>query len=419
MSRIAGFPIATVRSRAACRILGTWLAVGGLLGRAEARGQGIDKATLDRAKDATVYVKIKVKGQTHSVGSGFAIKAKGDTLMIMTNRHVAASEQEEPPAGAKPETFVVLRSGTAQEQELPAKLVTFDHRPLLDLAILEVKGVRQPPRPILAERPVAESDLFETMTTYSLGFPYIGLVGAKDVNFNPAVTVNALAISSFRRGEADRLERIQFSGSVIQGNSGGPIVNEKGALVGVVVSRIGGENVGYAIPPNVIASFLGGSVDITFGKLISRTGTTARFAVGGRMVDPFGRIRSMSARYFLQSALPNPPKADIKGFYPVMAGSKTIPLELRPSTSIRNFPIADAAGYGEVELPVTTPTDRKLYFQIVLTDTFGRTYAGKPTATTLPDKPETLLHDLDTEKPATPATPPDGPARSTWPTVPG
>ena len=75
------------------------------------------------------------------------------------------------------------------------------------------------------------------MTAYSFGFPYIGLIDAKSTNFNPAVTVNAMTISSFRRNEVNRLERIQFAGSMIQGNSGGPIVNDKGQLVGVVVER--------------------------------------------------------------------------------------------------------------------------------------------------------------------------------------
>ena len=153
----------------------------------------------------------------------------------MTNRHVAVHDDDELPANAKPEIFVVFRSGTPQEQEVLAKLLTFDHRKVLDLAMLEVKGVKQPPQPIVADRPVAESDFFETMPVYALGFPLGGMISGGNLNSNPAVTVNAMTISSFRRGEANRLERIQFSGSMIQGNSGGPIVNDKGTLVGVVV----------------------------------------------------------------------------------------------------------------------------------------------------------------------------------------
>ena len=80
-----------------------------------------------------------------------------------------------------------------------------------------------------------------------------------------------------------------------------------------------------------------------------------------------------------------------------MPNSKTIALELRPSTWINGFPTAEAAGYAEIDVPVTTPGDRKLYFQIVVTDSFGRTYANKPVPTTIPDKPETHLHPFDKE----------------------
>jgi S1-C subfamily serine protease len=379
-------------------VFGALLAMGWLLGSTEARGQAFDKAVLDRVKDATVYIKIKMNGRTVSAGSGFVIKATDGTVLVMTNRHVAAhddDDDDEKPGAVKPEISVVFRSGRPGEQELPAKLLTFDHRKVLDLAMLEVKGVTKSPEPILADRTVAESELFETMTAYSLGFPLGGMISGGNLNTNPEVTVNAMTISSFRRGEAGRLERIQFQGAMIEGNSGGPIVNDKGLLVGVVVERLRGENVGRAIPPNVIKGFLGGDIDITFGSLLAVSGNTARFAIGGRMVDPLGKIRSMSARYLLQSALPNLPKPDIQGHYPIMPGSKVVPLQLRPSTSIRDFPVADAAGYGEIDLQINTPADRKLYFQIVVTDTFGRSYGGKPTATTIPDKSESFLHDLD------------------------
>jgi S1-C subfamily serine protease len=398
MSHIAAeseSPTGRSRGAATRRTLGALLALGCLMGPTSARGQGLNKAVLDRAKDATVYVKIKVNGQPVSAGSGFVIKVLGDTVLVLTNRHVAVDD-DELPAGAKREIFVVFRSQTAQEQELPAKLLTFDHRQAPDLAMLEVKGVRMPLAEISADRTAKESDFYETMPAYSLGFPFsAGIIGAKDVNFNPAVTVNAISISAFRRGESGRLERIQYAGSAIGGNSGGPIINDKGLLVGVVVERVLGENVGRAIPPNVVAGFLGGDVDIIFGGLMAWSGNTARYAIGGRMVDPMGKIRSMSARYVLQSAVPTPLKPDAQGHYPILPNSKVVPLEKRPASSIRNLPIADAAGYAEIDIPITTPSDRKLYFQVVVTDSFGRNYGNKPVMTTIPDKPENVLRDLD------------------------
>jgi S1-C subfamily serine protease len=385
---------------------GMLLVVASLWCSTPARAQGLDKAVRDRVKDATVYVKNKVSGQLHSIGSGFAIKVTGDTVLVMTNKHVVAGEDDdERPAGAaKPDIFVVFRSGTPQEQEVPAKLLTFDHRDLLDLALLEVKGVRQPPQqPISVERPVPESELFETMTTYCLGFPFIDVVTAKDVNVNPSVTVNPLTITSFPRSASGRLERIKFSGSVIQGNSGGPVVNDKGALVGVIVARIGGENVGYAIPPNVIASFLAGDVDVLFGLVASWTGKVAKIRFGGRMVDPFSKIRSMSLRYAKQSTVPSPLKPDMQGRYPLLANSTVVPMKLVPASAIKDMPIADAAGVAEFDMTVNNSDERKILFQVVVTDSFGRNFGGEPVPVVVPDRPGNFKEVVDYVKPKTPS----------------
>lgn len=73
------------------------------------------------------------------------MKAKGDKLLIMTNRHVAASDAGDPEE-PKSELSVVFRSGTPQEQEGPATSFAYDSKKVGDLAVLEVRGVRQPRR---------------------------------------------------------------------------------------------------------------------------------------------------------------------------------------------------------------------------------------------------------------------------------
>jgi S1-C subfamily serine protease len=333
---------------------------------------------LDRAKDATVYIKLKASGKMRSAGSGFVIKAKGDALLVMTNRHVAVPDEGDLPPGVNPEISVVLRSGTAQEQEVPARLVTYDERPAHDLALLEVKGVRVPPQPISAEKTASESDFFETMPAFSLGFPLGGLI-VGNLNSNPAVTVNQMTISSFRRNENNRLERIQFAGSMIQGNSGGPIVDGKGLLVGIVVERLNGENVGMAIPPNVVASFLAGGVDRIWGKLESWSGNSAKVQVAARLVDPLGKIGGMSLRYGRQSPSAAPIKPDALGNWPQIAGGTNVPMR-----------IANGSGVADFDLSAATPDDRKVLLQILVTDSLGRASAGRPIPASLPDKPGPL-----------------------------
>ena len=63
-------------------------------------GQAIDRQVLDQIQDATVFIKLKVPQVGEGSGSGFVIKATGDTVLVMTNRHVAVPEAGEVPEGA-------------------------------------------------------------------------------------------------------------------------------------------------------------------------------------------------------------------------------------------------------------------------------------------------------------------------------
>jgi S1-C subfamily serine protease len=392
MSHIAAslhFPMGRASRVAARCVMGALFVVVCHWGSTEARGQDMDRATRTRVEEATVFIKIKIPGQGSGSGSGFVIESKGDTVLVMTNRHVAAHGEGELPPGVKAELTMVFRSGTQQQQELPGRLVTFDHRGVLDLALVEVKGVRQPPEPILLEQMVAEKDLFRQMRCFSLGFPR-GSGLAVGPNANPEVTVNQMGISSFRRNDAYRLERIQFDGALIEGNSGGPIVNERGRLVGVVAERLRNESLGFAVPPNVITSFLAGDVDVLFGNVLSVAGNKAKIQVGGRMVDPLGKIRAMTLHYVRHSAVPTPPKADDKGRYPILENATVVPMRLVAASEVKNMPIADAAGVAEFDVPAATPDDHKLLLQVVVTDSFGRKFGGQPVPAIFPDKPGSI-----------------------------
>ncbi len=52
---------------------------------------------------------------------------------------------------------------------------------------------------------------------------------------------------------------IQTDAAISPGNSGGPLLNRNGDLVGLVVSKLSGgevENIAFAIPASVIVEFL-------------------------------------------------------------------------------------------------------------------------------------------------------------------
>ena len=146
---------------------------------------------------------------------------------------------------------------------------------------------------------------------------------------------------------------------MIQGNSGGPVVDDKGRLLGVVVSRLTGENVGFAVPPSAIASFLAGDVDKVEGGVEAWTGTSAKVQVVGRLVDPFGKIKSMAVRYVRQPTAAIPLKTDAQGNWPLLTGGQEVPMSIK-----------DGSGYAQFNLQAANPDDRKLLVQVVMRDSF-------------------------------------------------
>ena len=113
-----------------------------------------------------------------------------------------------------------------------------------DLAIVKASGVKQMPKPIDYRH---EPKLAETMPVYSFGFPFGHFLATG--KGNPAVTVDKATISSLRNDSADELALVQISGALNPGNSGGPVVDARGRLVGVAVATIkNSSGIGFAIP---------------------------------------------------------------------------------------------------------------------------------------------------------------------------
>ena len=144
------------------------------------------------------------------------------------------------PPGPGAELTVVFSSGTEREQALPATIVGEDAE--ADLALLKVTGVRDVPRPIDYEH---TPELVETLPVVALGFPFGSKLDPKKKN--PAITVTKGAISSLRLN-GGVLQEVQLDLDLNPGNSGGPIVDEKGALVGVAVAKWGTSRIGFAVP---------------------------------------------------------------------------------------------------------------------------------------------------------------------------
>jgi hypothetical protein len=167
-----------------------------------------------------------------SSGSGFPVSSDG---YVITNHHVIDGCEE----------VVVHTKG----DEIPVKVVTYD--PQNDLALL--KGDFRP-KTVFAlsdSRPELLQDI------YVAGFPF----GDK---FSTSVKVTKGIISSLT-GLGNNFSNIQIDAALQSGNSGGPILDDFGNVVGVAVSKLDAkymfegiipENTNFGIKSNVVRSVL-------------------------------------------------------------------------------------------------------------------------------------------------------------------
>ncbi|WP_444848842.1 DegQ family serine endoprotease [Janthinobacterium sp. HH01] len=152
------------------------------------------------------------------VGSGFILSADG---YVMTNAHVVDGADE---------VFVTL----TDKREFKAKVLGADAR--TDVAVLKIEGDKLP---FLV---MGDSDKIRVGEwVIAIGSP-----------FNLENTVTAGIISAKQRDTGDYLALIQSDVAVNPGNSGGPLINMRGEVIGInsqIATLSGGSNgISFAVP---------------------------------------------------------------------------------------------------------------------------------------------------------------------------
>jgi S1-C subfamily serine protease len=161
-------------------------------------------------------------------GTGFIVSSDG---LILTNKHVVVDEEAD---------YTVL---TNEGEKIPAKVLARD--PVEDIAILKVEKNNLPTLTL------GDSDQCQ------IGQTVIAIGNALGEFRN---TVSVGVISGLKRsitassglGETEQLsEVIQTDAAINRGNSGGPLLNLRGEVVGInVAMAMGAENIGFALPIN-------------------------------------------------------------------------------------------------------------------------------------------------------------------------
>jgi S1-C subfamily serine protease len=191
------------------------------------------EAIAKRAKAATVLVEAKP-----SYGSGFCVDPSG---LFVTNEHVVRQ-------GAQAITLV-LNAGQKTQNVLKAKVLRRDKA--LDLALLKADGNEK----LEALELGSANELGELAELIACGFPF-GTALARPPEY-PAISINRGSVTSLRRDKNGELHRIQLDAALNPGNSGGPVLDRRGKVVGMVVGGVfPGTGVNMAIPVSHLRCFL-------------------------------------------------------------------------------------------------------------------------------------------------------------------
>jgi serine protease Do len=179
------------------------------------RGQGAPKGDDDSPRGPT--------RKSNSLGSGFIIDASG---IVVTNNHVIGDAND---------IQVILSDGT----KLKAEIIGKDSK--IDLALLRVKPTAE--RPLKAV-PFGDSDKMRPGDwVMAIGNPF-GLGGSVSAGI---VSARGRNIES---GPYDNY--IQTDAAINKGNSGGPLFNMDGEVIGIntaILSPSGGSvGIGFAVP---------------------------------------------------------------------------------------------------------------------------------------------------------------------------
>jgi serine protease Do len=215
--------------------------------------------------------------EVKSLGSGFIISEDG---YILTNDHVA---------GNATKIVVTLTDGTHHD----AILIGSD--PVSDIALIKIDGGKFP-----FVKLGNTDDVIIGEWSIALGNPF----GLFDVNDKPTVTVGVISATNMNLDPVENrfyLNMIQTDAAINGGNSGGPLVNSLGEVIGLntIFYTAGGSRgsigLGFAIPVNKIKKIIkelqdNGKIDREFYTGLSVQDVDERIASYFNLKDARGVI---------------------------------------------------------------------------------------------------------------------------------
>ena len=189
---------------------------------------------VQQGKKATALVIVR---SANATGTAFCVSDSG---YFVTNEHVTE--------GANGQVTLLVHPGAEDQKTLQARILVSDKDS--DLSLLKVDGAAG-----LTALPLGtDTGLMETDPVTAFGYPFGTDLALSDDSY-PSVSVSVGHITALRRDKKG-LRYIQLDASLNPGNSGGPVLNTQGKVLGVVEAGVPGAALNFAIPVHILEAFL-------------------------------------------------------------------------------------------------------------------------------------------------------------------
>lgn len=215
----------------------------------------ISENVVKKIRKSTVLICSYDDGGTKlSTGSGFLVS---DTGIIATNNHVLENAKK---------IIVKLFSG-----EKFTEIVIRDYDEVKDIALLKIKGF---------DLPHLEFGNSNSLKVGNEVYVCGNSLGDYEFTFS-----NGL-LSGIRFSD-DGFKYLQMSAPISPGNSGGPIVNNMGEVVGVsVASSTQGQNINFGVPINYVRGMIDTNKNLTLKKYSSVSAlSTDHIVIGNKNIS--------------------------------------------------------------------------------------------------------------------------------------
>ena len=194
---------------------------------------------VDKLYDAVVVVKTYVDGQLYATGTGFVYKKDGDTAYILTNNHVIEGGDEIYVEFTDGSNVITTVEGSDSYSDIA--VLSVDSSYVTTVAqIGSSEEARVGDTVFTVGAPIDSSTYSGTVTR--------GIVSGKN---------RLVSVSSSNSGTSDMMMSVlQTDAAINSGNSGGPLANANGEVIGITSLKLSSgsttsasiEGMGFAIP---------------------------------------------------------------------------------------------------------------------------------------------------------------------------